>query len=133
MKNKIIIIHKKRWFFTPISKIQQYIDLMQKKGYRLEFVDNNIFYWSENLKKEQHTESEEAHSIKELLKELGSKKEIDFKDWFDKNMIYDEDTFSFVHRLFNLKDNWKTYHDAQNDAFKIIEDMKKAYQEENEK
>ena len=47
-KKEIVVIHKKRWFFTSIFKIQEYVRLMQKEGYKLEFVDNNTFYWSKN-------------------------------------------------------------------------------------
>jgi len=43
---KIEVIHKKKWFFTSIFKINEYVRLMQEKGFNLDFVDNNVFYWS---------------------------------------------------------------------------------------
>jgi len=46
--NEIVIIHKKRYFWTSIFKIQEYVELMQKEGYKLEIVDNQVYYWSEN-------------------------------------------------------------------------------------
>lgn len=44
--NKIEVIHKKKWFWTSIFKIQEYVELMQERGYVLEFVDNQVYYWS---------------------------------------------------------------------------------------
>ena len=47
--------------------------------------------------------------------------------WFDQNMIYCGDTHSFVHRMYKLKDTWDTYKDAQQDAFKVIKEMKEEF------
>lgn len=44
--------------------------------------------------------------------------------WFDRNFIYCESSHSFVHRMFNKKKSWKTYKDAQNDAFKTLDEMR---------
>jgi len=51
--------------------------------------------------------------------------------WLEKNLIYCEDTHSFVHRLFNkIKDDKKcTYVSAQNYAFQILADMIREYKE----
>lgn len=53
-----------------------------------------------------------------------------FWKWFDKNMIYCEDSHSFVHRLFKrfkTMPEEATYHDAQNAAFDIIPQMHAEY------
>ena len=51
--------------------------------------------------------------------------------WLEKNLIYCEDTHSFVHRLFNkIKDNKKsTYVSAQCYAFQVLSDMIREYRE----
>lgn len=54
-------------------------------------------------------------------------KEKRFWKWFDINLIYCSDTHSFVHRLFNEKDIWASYHDAQNSAFEIIKQMQQEF------
>jgi hypothetical protein len=56
-----------------------------------------------------------------------NKKELE--EWLDKNLIYCEDTHSFVHRLFDrIKANKKsTYKDAQFYAFQVLEEMIKEY------
>lgn len=53
-----------------------------------------------------------------------------FYKWFDKNMIYCEDTHSFVHRLFDhiKSGECKTHRDAQHKSFDIIKDMRKEYE-----
>lgn len=50
-----------------------------------------------------------------------------FDEHFDRNLIYCQDVQSFVHRLFNKRKQIKRYTDAQNEAFKIIEEMKEEY------
>jgi hypothetical protein len=51
--------------------------------------------------------------------------------WLEKNLIYCEDTHSFVHRLFNkIKSNKKsTYEDAQVYAFQVLSAMIRDYRE----
>jgi hypothetical protein len=58
---------------------------------------------------------------------LIAQKELD--DYLDKNLIYCEDTHSFVHRLFvKIKSNKKsTYKDAQFYAFKVLDEMIREY------
>ena len=49
-----------------------------------------------------------------------------FAYWFHKNLIYCEDTHSFVHRLFNdiITGEVENYKDAQQIAFKVMEEMR---------
>lgn len=49
--------------------------------------------------------------------------------WFERNFIYCENTHSFAHRMFDKSKSWKTYHDAQNDAWKILAEMRSEFWE----
>jgi hypothetical protein len=51
--------------------------------------------------------------------------------WLDTNMIYCEDTHSFVHRMFdrNKAKPWEDYHSAQHDAFEVLDEMRAEYKE----
>jgi len=50
--------------------------------------------------------------------------------WFGNNLIYCEDTHSFVHRLFdkNKKKKWKSWHDAQYDASEVLKEMMEEFE-----
>lgn len=68
-----------------------------------------------------------------LLKQyLKSKNDKLFWAWFDKNIIYCEDTHSFVHRLCK-KLNIKDYKKAQHLAFDVIKEMKEDYNKNKKK
>ena len=51
------------------------------------------------------------------------KNKYDFWEWFDTNLIYCENTHSFVHRLC-MKLNIENHREAQNKAFEVIKEMK---------
>jgi hypothetical protein len=63
------------------------------------------------------------------MKQTKAKEE--FYRWFDKNMIYCEDTHSFVHRLFDLREKWKSHKDAQNDAWAVLGQMRNEFEEKH--
>lgn len=54
-----------------------------------------------------------------------------FINWFDSNIIYCEDTHSFVHRLFDCCDKCEKYTDMQNIAFKILDTMRFEFLSQN--
>jgi len=54
-----------------------------------------------------------------------------FEDWFKTNLIYCEDTHSFVHRCFDAFKKCNDYKEAQEEAFIIMGQMIHEYHQKD--
>jgi len=85
----------------------------------------------EKLWNEIKSELTSAYQRGRLSQSKAFMSDIKFWDWFNMNLIYCQNTHSFVHRLFDLKNTWKNHKDAQQSAFNIIKTMERVFEAED--
>ena len=75
--------------------------------------------------------SKKAKFKKEMQQSLAVKPSFEnmyFDMWFSNNMIYCEDTTSFVRRLYHRFKDCKSHRDAQFVAFDVMDEMRQEFQ-----
>ena len=114
----------------PNKETKYFLDIIGKqRGQNMVLSTINIE--KDKISPEIFEQADKITVLKEIfIKPSTEERENDeFWKWFDRNMIYNEDAESFVCRLFNKRNNWtQDYHDAQNDAFEVVKDMKRDFE-----